>query len=252
MNGDNPNSPEEEPRIDKLMAKRFIQRRDVKAVQAKTGAYKPIKTKWTLADVRRHLDGSVTYGHYLLDQNDKTRVCAFDLDFADEVEFKGRTFSTKNAFIHHHHPAKEELNSQIRALSDGLAMRLKRMYPQLTVLCSFSGSKGVHVIGCLPKPTTGKAARKLVVSVLKSYGCFTEFKGKNFWQHSRGEHPNIKIETFPKQISVGNGGFGNLLRLPMGVNQKTGSAGFFYDLRAPQHLLIPDDSAMALDFGSVR
>jgi hypothetical protein len=73
-----------------LFAKRFIQRRDVKAVQFSTGAFIPDRE---LRDVGRHaplgfkkqhieahLAGTSTYGHYLLDSDSNARVFAFDID----------------------------------------------------------------------------------------------------------------------------------------------------------------------------
>lgn len=238
--------------LDRLIAKRFLQRRDVKALQSPSGAYRPIRTAWKLIDIDRHVNGQVSYGHYLLDADNLTRVCAFDLDFDDEVTFEDKVINAREVFTEPRHPAKKYLNAQIRGLGDGLAHRLQRKFPQLTVMATFSGSKGLHILGSFPEPTTGTASRAVAVSILESFGCFKRHKGKNFWVHALGEYPGIKIETFPKQTSIGNGGFGNLLRVPLGINQKTGAQGFFYNLEAPLESLEPDDPILALTKGSIR
>lgn len=73
-----------------LLARRFIQRRDVKAVQFSSGAYVPdykLKSIGSHAPLgfkgrhlASHLAGEATYGHYLLDSDSKCRLFAFDID----------------------------------------------------------------------------------------------------------------------------------------------------------------------------
>src|SRR5688572_12362826 len=63
-----------------MLGKRFIERRDVKAVQFKDGHYEPDRTKFTMTDLRAHLAGERTYGHYLISDEDRCRIIAFDID----------------------------------------------------------------------------------------------------------------------------------------------------------------------------
>ena len=73
-----------------LFAKRFIQRRDIKAVQFKDGAWSPDRELrnlngyaplgFKMPHLLDHIAGKRTYGHYLLDQNDLCRVFVFDID----------------------------------------------------------------------------------------------------------------------------------------------------------------------------
>lgn len=239
-----------------LLPRRLIQRRDVKAVQRGDGAYNPIRTPWTKTDLEKHLEGEVTYGHYIVDANDHCRLLAFDIDFDKEV-----SWTAPNGTVHElspreifgtDHPARDYLNSYIRGMADGLAWRMKRMYPNMVVLTAFSGSKGIHVYGCFGQATTAKAAREVAVTVLSSFGCFEPVRGKNFWKHV-DQYESLTIEVFPKQEKVQSGKrLGNLLRLPMGINQKTGRGGFFYSVEAPQTLITPDDPVAALTLGSIR
>lgn len=94
-----------------LIAKRFIQRRDVKAVQFSSGAYVPdreLKNRQTqqpdpgrfgplgfkIQHLRDHLAGTATYGHYLLDADSKCRVFCFDIDLEQSV-YDGATGELK-------------------------------------------------------------------------------------------------------------------------------------------------------------
>lgn len=238
------------------MAKRLIQRRDVKAIQGSTGAYEPLRdpdTKepvpWSLRDLARHLSGAVTYGHYLVDEAGLCRIVAFDVDFDGEYPWRGESLNPREIFGTDH-PARKELNRQIRGLADGLAWRLKRHYPQLVVATAFSGSKGIHVYGMFGNPTRADTAREVGLAVLDSFGCFEPWKGKSFYRH-KNEYQQLAVEVFPKQEKIGQGGFGNLLRLPLGVNKKTKRRAFFYDVRADVQELRPVAPIPALLHGTV-
>lgn len=232
-----------------LLYQRFVQRRDVKAVQEPSGAYHPVRSRFTLRDFQYHLDGATTYGHYLVDQEGKCRVTAFDIDFDEEYSWRGQILNPRKIFGTDH-PAHPDMVATIRSIADGLAFRLERMYPDLTVMTAFSGSKGIHVYGAFQSPTTATAARGIAVDVLDSYGCFELARGKNFYTHSLRDVP-ITIEIFPKQEKVNKGGFGNLLKLPLGVNQKSSRRAFFYNPRDPLSHLNPYNSFDALQYGTL-
>jgi len=230
----------------------MIQRRDVKAFQRKTGAYKPIHWPWTIKDIRAHLDGRTTLGHYLVDESDKTRVVAFDIDFDEDFPSSVGDVNPREVFNEPDHPANLELTRYLRCMGDGLVWLLHRNYPTVKALCTFSGSKGLHVYGTFGGTTTAQAARDVALTTMASLGKmehFTASKGTNFYKAT--EYPHLTIEVFPKQDSIATGGFGNLLRLPLGVNQKTGREGFFYDLGAPIDQLVPTDPIQTLEQGSI-
>jgi hypothetical protein len=128
-----------------------------------------------------------------------------------------------------------------------------RLFPSVIPLVAFSGSKGVHVYGCFGGSVRATAARDVGLSVLDSWGrgeLFSAVKGKNFYKAAT--YPDLTVEVFPKQEKVGTGGFGNLLRLPLGINQKTGREGFFYDPGAPLDELRPADPEQVLIHGSLK
>lgn len=81
-----------------LLAKKFIARTDVKAVQTNSGEYMPVqhcpvchrgfcshdepkvREGWKRSDVNAHLEKQKTYGHYLLNHEDQCKLFAFDID----------------------------------------------------------------------------------------------------------------------------------------------------------------------------
>lgn len=73
-----------------LIAQRFISRRDVKAVQVRDGGYRPINEPFQMADLIAHVQGKGTFGHYMLDQDSKCKLFAFDIDL-NEGDCERRT-----------------------------------------------------------------------------------------------------------------------------------------------------------------
>lgn len=263
--------------IAKLMAGKLIERRDVKAIQAANGAYRPVlengvHSPFTLPDLIDHLEGRRTYGHYVLSQEGTCRMACFDIDLN-----KGRVleppFPDSNPPIWYHYghedqqeiwprevwhgpttPIKRHLATSLRFIAQSLAERTHNLYG-LQTLVAYSGSKGMHVLVLLDRGTQASEARELGVEVLGSFdGLFIPDRGKNFFRHKDpyafGE---ISIEIFPKQDKVRAGdGLGNLVRLPLGVNQKSKKPGFFLDLNLPMNKIAADDALTALTEGSVR
>ncbi len=235
------------------IAVKFMQRRDVYAVQHANGTYAPVREPISRAAIESHLAGTSTLGHYLVDQDGMCRIFAFDIDLCaagvwkesddrEEIPIKPR-----EVWLEAGHPARTDLLVQLRCMAEGLALRTKRLC-EVPVAVSYSGSKGLHVYG-LCGPTNAGDAREVAKTVLDSFGCFEPARGNNFFRHSYGEYPNLEIEIFPKQDKVGKDGFGNLMRLPLGVNKKSGQAGFFVDLTTPINELNAADSEAVLSEG---
>lgn len=77
-----------------LIAKTFVARRDVKALQSKSGAYMPVtdtgkpdgeRLPWTMGDFRAHVAGKQTFGHYVVSKENTAKVFCFDLDLEKEL-----------------------------------------------------------------------------------------------------------------------------------------------------------------------
>lgn len=266
--------------VAELLMRYFVQRRDVKAYQCMQehvldpnkdskyqikphppGAYHPIRRPFTVEDVQHHLDRKITYGHYLVDSANMCRVFAFDIDLnkegfwprkpQEEGNHEGVAFNPMAHWMSRRPDfPRAWIKYQFRMISEKIARAVTRELG-LPTLIAYSGSKGMHVYA-LAGPITGEQARAGIDIVLDSLGCFEPVRGRNFFKHVSDDpvdgYPNFTIEVFPKQERVDNKqkGLGNLMRLPLGRNQKTTDPTFFVDCSHPMTELKPLDPAVAL------
>lgn len=211
----------------KLLGERFIQRRDVKAWQFPGGGYTPERTPITWGDIRGHLAGKRTLGHYLVDRAGLCKFFAFDIDLAKEAKFDDdSTFYPRTEFADADSEHRPMLIGDLTHLAEGLARRIHRTL-DLHVAISFSGNKGVHCYALFDGPEPASVARDAARGVLDSFGCFEPLRGDNFFVHD-SEFRTLELEIFPKQNELENeDSLGNLLRAPLGVHRKSGQRGFF-------------------------
>lgn len=243
----------------RALGRSFIERRDVKALQSHKGTYRPIEEKWTLQDLVDHIEGTTTWGHYLVAPGNTCRIFAFDIDLNEtgwiSIEpDEYQEISPRSVWLtaQSNDPIRLDLQMQLRCMAEGLAIRTKKLLPDVKVLVAYSGGKGMHVYGLLDAGTPAGDAREAGRLVLDSFtDTFELVAGKNFYRHKYA-YSCLSIELFPKQDELREGGYGNLLRLPLGKNRKTGHDGFFVDLSRPINELRVDDPAVALAQGSLR
>lgn len=229
-----------------LLAKNFIQRRDVIAVQQSNGAYMPERRPFKMNDLRDHLEGRVSLGHYLVDPGGKTRVAAFDLDFIkDPVVVEGETLIPRDIW-RTEHLLTPDLTRQIQLLATGLAIRLNK-WTGSHVAISFSGNKGLHVYALPGEPIEAGDAMLALRATLEYFG-WEPSRGNNFYRDPEGRFPFVEIETFPKQARIGDDpdSLGNLMRLPLGINRKTKQRTFFIRSGPPPTELTEWDPEAAL------
>lgn len=254
----------------------MIERRDTKAVQHATGAYSPVldhiqgrhddhtecpRLPWTMADIAAHINGDVTYGHYVVSADNTCRMFAFDIDLlqkgywlnTDTEEWE--ECSPREVWLGDECKALSDLRAQLMCMAAGLASRIRTVL-KVPSLVAYSGSKGLHVYGLLDRNTPAADAREAAMLVLDSLDCFEVSRGKNFFKHKH-DYKALELEVYPKQDTVREGdGLGNLLRLPLGINRKTGQRGFFVKLDPIGRAMIdpfePDDPILALTHGSHR
>jgi hypothetical protein len=232
-----------------MISKRFIARSDVKARQFDKG-YAPVRNSegenipWSRADLEAHLNGSQTFGHYLIGTDDNVKLFAFDIDLTmtgvlpDSANLDKESFSpepnlrdawrVKAAPPGHplHDPLlwarREYMKINFMLLAKTLAMTIKDLL-ELDVAVAYSGNKGMHVYGFLPKPGNAGAAREAALAVLEVCE-LVPYSGEIFFKHTDSSpitgFPNLSVEVFPKQDSIGGKDLGNLLRLPLGRNLK--------------------------------
>lgn len=294
-----------------LLAQRFIQRKDVKAVQVADGGYRPDRTPWKMKDLRDHIAGTVTHGHYLCDQSSKVKLFVLDIDLEENSERTGfhgnwvqrpdlaskeadkyfdemRTQQENDGLymsdhvIHpanprvdwrnRNHPGREWWKYQMRSLADILTSRIRNDL-KLPCAAAYSGYKGLHVYGFTGECDAADA-RALAMATLElaaatwlPTGEFVPTKGENFfkYRHNSGNerfdaidgYDNLAIEVYPKQETMEGKDLGNLVRLPMGVNQKSGrlnsktnktvfDPAFFIDQLGATNTIAPHPNPQAL------
>lgn len=267
-----------------LIAKKFIARRDVKAIQNSRGFYTPHidreenRLPWTREDLEAHLAGTKTYGHYMLDENSECKLFAFDIDlkknvvdkdtseviwegsapvpehYDDATKFTGEIvrFDPRLAWRDRAHPARTWMKYQFHLVAHRL-MRAIATELELPSACAYSGAKGLHVYaftGLIPAVDAREGAQ----IVMDSLGDLKATRGKNFYEFTNDNpiegFPNLSIEVFPKQDSLEGKDLGNLMRLPLGRNRKTSDPTFFVDMTSALNELQPVDSMYALTTGS--
>jgi len=270
--------PKPDPELIKMIGQRFVSRKDVKAEQAKNGDWHPAREHtptgydgaflpFTMADFTDHIQGTRTLGHYVVGTDDTAKFFCLDLDL-DKTGFylgdcdPGADPEDLAAIVGHAHvvnprevwaagvpeDAIEYYTRTLRCLAEGLALRAVSLGTCSHIAIANSGGKGLHVYGFMPEPTPAEVVREMAVEVMTAVpNQFALVKGDNFWKaNTNGAYSNVTIEVFPKQNSVGAGGFGNLLRLPLGINRKTGKRGYFVNCRSGLNKLPEMDAMRAL------
>lgn len=255
------------PDLASLVALRFIQRRDVKAVQFSNGAWSPDrelkdKSKHGLGFKKRHLDahiaGEATYGHYLIDDENRCRVFALDID----LEQTGSWIENGpecQPIIHAAHPrelwadrtalgARQWYKYQMKMLATMFARVITK---DIGVPCAaaYSGSKGIHVYGFLGDSPASAAYEGALLAV-DQLDQFEPLRGKVFFRHRNPDpvsgYPSFSVEVFPKQSSLDGKDLGNLMRLPLGKNLKSKDPTFFLDLTSPMGMMSPHPDPIRL------
>lgn len=275
-----------EREIAATIGKLFVQRRDVKAVQNEhTGIWSRRDESIKMGDVVAHVLGKKSVGHYLIDpETNKCRVFALDIDIIDSKmdTLKDNPDPTLRAkYVAQYFPMNPsgpgyqltEYNPRIgwfdrahparlwtkRALSIVAAEISLVIMDDLGLPClvSYSGNKGLHVYAVLhedlggPGPIAAEDAREGAILALEKTGMFTPGKGKNFYKAINQDpiegFPQLEVEVFPKQGTVGPGGYGNLMRLPLGRNFKSEKdRSFFMDFTQYPYGFAPIDPLVAM------
>lgn len=232
-----------------LIAKKFIERRDVKAEQHSNGAYSPIESKFTKRDLHDHLTGTRTYGHYMVAPGSNTaRLFAFDIDLAKSASpdmtgnsktfytWTGSQFIEGSPRVHYTERNPQlymRLTEELLVAAVSLAVRTRRLLG-IQVAIAFSGSKGVHVYGFTGRDQA-ETIREAAHEVIHDAGVWQVHRGKSFYRHSNEPKfglPNIDIEVYPKQGKMDGKAYGNLMRLPLGIHRRTGARSYFLQVRS--------------------
>lgn len=264
-----------------LLARMFVARTDVKAVQDSAGAYRPDRSRWTRRDFRDHVAGTKTFGHYVCDQDSNTKVIVFDIDFEKEglwvehpdVSQSPADITEANAWYDQHvqlhqsnprgdwtnrrHPGRQYYKTCLRTMVEMISSAVQKQL-EIPVVSAYSGNKGAHVYGLLGELTPAAEARagallalEYAATAFSNTDKFVATRGSNFYKHTSEDIrlglQNLSVEIFPKQESMDGKDLGNLVRLPLGVNLKNPKDPcFFIDQRAPHTELVPHPDPHAL------
>lgn len=252
VGGDKSASSTDNTPLIKLLGSRLISRKNVKAIEGKDGAWRPAtdtgkadgkRLPFTMDDFNRHLVGDLTLGHYVLGTDDTCKFFLFDIDVdkegyyldmsetdgvADQIMEGGVNCNPREAWNDPTHPGHEYFRHQVYALALGLGHMIDKTLG-IPVAITDSGGKGCHVYGlCGTRPAA--AVRDLALGALNHHELFAPSRGENFFKH-KFSYENITIEVFPKQSSLEGKDLGNLVRLPLGVNRRTGQRSRFLRIR---------------------
>ena len=270
--------PEAQDTLLEILAKKFIARRDVKAIQ-RGHDYFPVTDRegnrlpWKKQDIIAHLDGRQSYGHYLVNTDNQAKLLAFDIDLTkwnprsgrakptwvgidddgDWTKSKKRELKPREAWLHKDAPVelRRFLITQMRGVAEILATCVMDVL-EVPVAVSYSGNKGLHVYA-MTGLTDARELRGAAQEVLQYSGEFVAERGKNFFRHKFEDpitgYPCIDIEVFPKQDSLTKKDLGNLMRLPLGINKASSQGSYFLDLSSPIDELQVADPLKALEGG---
>lgn len=260
--------------LENLIAKRFIQRRDVKAVQFPSGAWSPdykirhmtshLPLGWNRDHLTAHLTGSRTYGHYVLDENDMCRVITFDIDLIDDKtgtwvnHVTTKPGTVESSVTDNVNPREQWANRTLVGPRSWYKYQMKMLATRfcsafvemgLPTAAAYSGSKGVHVYGFVD-PMKAQDAHEGALLALDMIDEFEPYKGKHMFIHRNPDpwqgYRNFTVEIYPKQESLEGKTLGNLLRLPLGRNLKSEDPTFFLDLKTPMAVFQPHEDPETL------
>ncbi len=180
----------------------FGGRRDLYASQwyderRKRGGYRPVERPLTLSVARAHLDGRSTVGQYLLHPDGSASFGALDLDL-DAGALATFRATRGQEIAASEHPA-------LRAYALGLLRAAASL--GIALFGEDSGGKGAHLWAFFQPRRPARAVRAMFQAVLRAAG---------------PQPPEVGVELFPKQETLGPRGLSSLVKLPLGIHQTTG------------------------------
>jgi hypothetical protein len=168
--------------------------------EGKSG-YVPVRRPMEPGDVEDHLKGRMTYGIYLMREDATVAVSVIDLDLISSL--RGRSITKEEK----HLVNREATYAASRIRESAAGSNLKP-------LIEFSGGKGYHFWFFWETPSPAKEVRAFLKHIVAPLERDLTVFG---------------IEMFPKQDCLSGKGFGNLVKLPLGVHRLTGKRSFFIE-----------------------
>lgn len=259
----------QEKTLAKLFAEKFISRPDIMALQVKDGGYRPVKSGFDMAALLAHIRCEKTYGHYIMKQDNTVKFFALSVNLEETgklpTEYDGEeeycTWEDCNPrelwMSRKQGPPRNMIKLQLRMIANKLARIIHDEEFGIPVV-AYSGSRGIHVYS-LTGSVEAADAREAMRIILKATG-WTLSHGKNSFKHEQDgdvedqflDFHQYSLDTFPAKDTLSHGGFGDLLRLPLGVDLRSPKdRGFFLDMRGPLSEFKPMDPIEALTTTSI-
>ena len=163
--------------------------------------YVPVRRPMEERDVEEHLSGKKTYGMYLLRTNSTVKTAVIDVDI--DARFRKGTLSREDRDLIRRE--RSYLFSRVADLAKDAG---------LVPVAEFSGAKGYHFWFFFQNPMPAGRARRPLVQITRMLE-----KDLNAFH----------LEVFPKQETISGKGFGNLVKLPLGVHRLTGKRSYFIE-----------------------
>ncbi len=163
--------------------------------------YVPVKNALSPADLEDHLKGRKTYGIYLMHADGRISVAAIDGDI--KKNYRKSEITARD-------------RQRIRKEASYLITRIKEMSATFGCrpLVEFSGGKGYHLWFFFKSPTAPGPVREALGRLINTLA---------------SDLSVFSLEVFPKQNRLGGKGFGNLVKLPLGIHRLTGKRSYFVE-----------------------
>ncbi|MHC1599382.1 MAG: CRISPR-associated primase-polymerase type A1 [Candidatus Methanospirareceae archaeon] len=155
-----------------------------------------------LTEIKRHLSGEETIGLYLMDEEDRVRLSAIDIDISQKALLE--------------YAKDEEEVAKLHQLTQNDAARMASICDDLEIpfLIEDSGYKGRHLWFFFDALVPAKLVRAFLKFIVERAG-----------MPSHGVH----WEVFPDRDKVKGEGFGPLIKLPLGIHKRTNRRSLFLD-----------------------
>jgi hypothetical protein len=176
----------------------FRGREDIFACQRKRENgdvwWEPIRLKLNRELILDHIAGNITIGIYPHLSENRTYLACFDIDVKGEFIDLWKNHSVE----------RKRMEKVLEEISDEFKKRLEDS--GFSVIEEFTGGRGIHIWFFFEESVETKRVRRYMMEILKNISVPREFS----------------IELFPKSDTLKSNQVGNLIKLPLGIHQKTG------------------------------
>jgi len=162
--------------------------------------YAPVKEPLNYNKMKNHLLGNYTIGVYQLNLENKVKFMAFDID---AVKFTRNEMDDNPAF-------REVLMKELQKTVSQISAILKEN--SIPFYLEFSGYKGYHLWIFMDDFISASAARLFCQRVMQNIAL---------------TNTPVSVEIFPKQTKITPENMGSLIKIPLGIHQKTGKRSYF-------------------------